>query len=48
MKHLITAGILIFTLISNVFAVTKIFIREYTYRASDYDSRLTCQAIAIK
>lgn len=25
----------------------KTFIREYTYQASDYDSRLTCQAIAL-
>jgi len=29
------------------FAATKTFIREYTYQASDYDSRLTCQAIAL-
>jgi len=28
-------------------AATKTFIREYTYQASDYDSRLTCQAIAL-
>ncbi len=28
-------------------AATKTFIREHTYQASDYDSRLTCQAIAL-
>jgi tetratricopeptide (TPR) repeat protein len=30
-----------------VYAGQTAFIREYTYQASDYDSRLTCQAIAL-
>jgi len=37
-----------FVAIANICqATTKTFIREYTYQASDYDSRLTCQAIAL-
>jgi hypothetical protein len=49
MKKVITwiATILFFTLLSTAFAEIKIFEREYTYQASEADSKLSCRAIKL-
>ena len=44
---LLLANLLIISLASDAFAGTKTFIREYTYNASEADSKLSSRAIAI-
>ena len=50
MKKVITwiVTILLFTSFSTAFAEIKIFERDYTYQASEADSKLSCRAIALE
>jgi tetratricopeptide (TPR) repeat protein len=50
MKKVITGivTILLFTSFSTAFAEIKIFEREYTYQASENDSKVSCRAIALE
>ena len=50
MKKVITwiVTILLFTSFSTAFAEIKIFEREYTYQASEYDSKVSCRVNALE
>ena len=42
-------ALVFFFIMANVaFAETKVFIEEYTYQASEYDSKVSCRALALE
>ena len=42
------AGLIFLSSSLLVFAETKTFIKEYTYQASEYDSKITCRTLALE
>jgi tetratricopeptide (TPR) repeat protein len=50
MKKIISLiiALLLLISISPAFAETKTFIKEYTYQASEYDSKVSCRALALE
>ena len=50
MKKIIAALVFIFHLLSPTYVIgeVKTFIKEYTYQASENDSKVSCRAIALE
>ena len=42
------ALVFFFILANLAFAATKVFVEDYTYQASEYDSKVTCRALALE
>jgi tetratricopeptide (TPR) repeat protein len=42
------ALVFFFSMANLAFAETKVFVEEYTYQASEYDSKVSCRALAIE
>ena len=40
--------VFLFTIANLAFAETKVFVEEYTYQASEYDSKVSCRALALE
>jgi hypothetical protein len=42
------AFVFLFSIANLAFAETKVFVEEYTYQASEYDSKVSCRALALE